>query len=102
MGKLSRTKGHSFERWVAKELREVFPHAQRKLEYQVNECVGIDIQNTNEFKIQCKAYKGYAPIGKIREVECGDHDVPVLITKGDRLEPMVVLPFKNFVELLKG
>lgn len=97
-GKKSRTKGHSFERAVAITFREVYPDAQRLLEYQ--EGYGIDLDKTGIFRVQCKAYKQYAPISKINEIPKGDY-IPVLVTKGDRLTPMVVLPLDNFIELLK-
>lgn len=99
-GKRSRTKGHSFERWVALQLQAVFPRAKRKLEYQVDECQGVDIENTGVFRIQCKAYKDYAPISKIFEVQYRGGEIPILVTKGDRKEPMAVIPFMKLVRLL--
>jgi len=102
MGKKSRTKGHSFEREIAKDLREIFPGARRQLEYHEDDCHGVDIANTGKFKIQCKRFKDFAPIRKIFEVECDRElgDVPVLVTKADNEETMVVLPFEDFKRLI--
>ena len=101
MSKLSRTKGHSFEREVAKQLRRMglFPNAKRKLEYQEDECIGVDLENTGPFAIQCKRYKKYPPMNKIFEVdEAGK--IPVLWCKEDRNVELVVLKAKDFISLL--
>lgn len=103
MGKSQRTKGHSFERWVAKAMRKVFPGARRQLEYHADDCNGVDIADTGPFRVQCKAYANYAPISKIKEVQ---HDpaweIPVLVTKGDFEQPMAVIPFEDFMFLVDG
>lgn len=98
----SRSKGHSFEREVAQQLRQVFPKARRHLEYHLEDCKGFDLDNTGIYRIQCKRGRNYAPVSKIQEVEIVNEDhVPVLITRGDRLEAMAVIPFDHFVSLLK-
>lgn len=103
MGKLSRRKGHSFEREIAVRLRVVFPHARRQLEYHEDDAKGVDLQNTGDYKIQCKKYAKYAPITAIEEVQCDRMlgEIPVLITAGDALEPMVVLPLDDFLRLIE-
>jgi len=98
-GKASRVKGLSFERWVANELKHIFPKAKRHLEFQFQECSGFDIDNTGKLKIQCKAYKDYAPISKIEEVK--ESGIPCLVTKGDRKPPMIVLPFAEFIKIIE-
>lgn len=102
MGKKSRTKGHSYERATARKLRDVFPNAMRHLEYQTSEAnKGIDLVNTGQLRIQCKRYKGYAPITKIFEVSGGEGEIPVLITKADRKPDMVVLSLDDFLKIIK-
>ena len=99
-GKTSRTKGHNWEREVAKRFREHgFPLAERKLEYQISECTGVDITNTGAFKVQCKRYKDYCPISKIEEVK--ETGIPILITKGDRKPAVVCMYIDDFFELIK-
>lgn len=102
-GKLSRTKGHSFERWVAIALRGVFPSARRHLEYQDGECHGYDIANTGWYRIQCKRFKKYANPSHIQEVEADEAfgEVPVLVTKADNERVLAVLPFEEFLDLLR-
>lgn len=97
-GKRSRTKGHSFERWAAIKFRSVFPKACRHLEYQEGDANGVDLKNTGDYRVQCKAYKDYAPINKIREIK--ESGIPVLLTKGDNKTPMAVIPFEHFLHLL--
>ena len=104
MGKSQRVKGHSFERFVANELKStgLFPEAERQLEFQASQAIGIDLRNTGNLKIQCKAYRQYAPITKIEEVIFKDKDIPCLVTKGDRKRPVIVFYFDDFLEILKG
>lgn len=103
MSKLSRTKGHAFERWTAIALRVVFPSARRHLEYQDGECHGFDIANTGVYRVQCKRGKKYASVSAIKEVEADElfGEVPVLVTKGDNERVLAVIPFEEFVDLLK-
>lgn len=98
-GKAARRKGFGFERFVANLLKPFFPKAQRQLEYQANQCMGVDLANTGIFAIQCKAYKKYAPITKIFEIKVKDK-INLLITKGDRLPPMVTMSLDDFLLLM--
>lgn len=101
-GKRSRTKGHSFERSVAIALRRIFPDAKRHLEYQCDEALGIDIDNTGPYRIQCKRGKRYSSLSAIKEpvIDPIEPGIPVLITKADNQEALVALPLEHFLELL--
>lgn len=104
MSKLSRTKGHSFERWVAIKFRKIFPDARRHLEnHKADAIEGVDLVHTGRYKIQCKRLRKYASITAIFQVNiCPiEGGVPILITKGDRHEPMAVLPFDELLRLIK-
>ena len=96
-------KGKSWEREIANAIGHIFPEAKRHLEYQASAAAkGIDLEGTGCFKIQAKNYQGYAPIGKIFEIkELCEEDIPLLITKGNRLPPMVVLPFESMIYLME-
>jgi len=100
MSKMQRTKGHSFEREVCKELKEIFPLAQRKLEYQTSKCNGVDLDNTGNLRIQCKRYAKYVNPSKIEEIK-DSSGIPVLITKGDRKEAIACLYLKDLKRILK-
>lgn len=101
-GKRSRTKGHSFEREIAKTLRDLFPNSRRHLENHKEDArFGTDIVGIEPFRIQCKKLKKYAPITCIEEVNADRclGEIPVLITAGDKKEPMAVLPFEDFLSM---
>lgn len=123
MGKLSRTKGHSFERQVALWFQEAgFPDCRRQLEYHVKDAFGVDLQGTGPFMVQCKRGRTYAPITAIEEVnveDAGDRRwqrreitpefaviepafaCPILITKADKKPAMAVLPAEEFFKLIR-
>jgi len=98
LGKLSRTKGHSFERDIAKSLRHIFPKARRHLEYQDGEANGVDLSYTGDFRIQCKRSKTSIPIKKIKEIQ--PDGIHLLVSKRDFEEEMVTMYWDDFLELL--
>lgn len=101
-GKLSRTKGHGFERLVAKLLRPIFPNARRQLEYHINDAQGIDLQYTGIYKIQCKRYKKGVNVSKITEVCIQDEfEVPVLVSQADRGCIYATIPLDEFIRLVQ-
>lgn len=98
-GKYVRSKGAAFERDIANKIKHIYPDAKRHLESQAAEAAkGIDLDNTGEFGIQCKAYAKYAPITKIQEVK---HGTPVLITKGNNLKPVACMYLDDWIKLLE-
>lgn len=104
MSKLSRTKGHSFERWVAIQMRRIYPKARRHLEYQDSQAFGVDIAECGEYLIQCKRGRKYASMKAIEEIQvCPiEGGIPVLVTKGDNKEPLVAMHFSHFIKLVKN
>lgn len=102
-GAYSRRKGHNFEREIANQLKPIFPKVRRQLEYHWDDCRGVDLMHTGEYRFQCKKLKRYASIATIDEVQYDRMvgEVPVLVTAGDGLTPMAVLPFEDFLQLLK-
>lgn len=102
MGKLSRTKGHSFERLIAKALRVVWRECRRHLEYQDAEANGIDLVNTGRYRIQCKRGRKYASFSAIEEIQHDEMfgEIPVLVTQGDHKRILVALPFEDFLDLI--
>jgi hypothetical protein len=102
-GKSARTKGHSFERFIARLFQFVgYTGAQRQLEYQINQAQGIDLANTGRYKIQCKKTKKYVPLSTINEIKYKDGDVPVLIAAGDAEPPLAVMRLEDFLELVSA
>lgn len=102
-GKHARTKGHGFERFIARCFKSIgFTAAQRQLEYQANNVCGVDLDGTGVFRIQCKKRKSYASINTINEVKIKNKEteVPVLITAADGEAPMAILPLDCFLWLV--
>lgn len=99
MGINVRTKGHSFERAIAKILRPFYPEIRRRLEYQKEACKGFDLDNSGRLRIQCKRGKKYAPLSKIKEPQCEKGEIPVLITKSDHQRPIVAFYLDDLLEL---
>ena len=95
----SRKKGHSFERENVKEFRVVYPDCERSQEGSPEDRHGIDLRGTGDLRVQCKRGKNYAPISKIEEVKT-TNGKRVLVTKGDRKPPVVVIDRDFFIELL--
>lgn len=90
-GKASRDKGHSFERRVAKDLREVFQDAKRGFQTRGGTKEEPDVDGT-PFYIECKAHKkcnrkkawkqaddAKAP-GRIPVAVCKDDYKPITVT----------------------
>lgn len=100
MSKLSRTKGHSFERAIARKFKSLFPEAMRKLEYNKEDIDGRDIKNTGKLAIQCKALKKYSPLTAIEEITAKGY-INMLVTKGDRKPPIVALYLDDFLKILE-
>ncbi len=101
MGKLSRTKGHDFEREIAQKFRVIFPEARRQLEYNEMDCNGVDLAHTGRYLIQCKRKKKYVNPSAIAEVHLKSAaDVPILITKADHKPALAILPLDHLIELI--
>jgi len=82
-GKSVRARGLQFERDVANALKRVgFSDAKRHLEFQASECRGVDLSNTGQFAIQCKAKNGTPNIPAVfGEIKCSDEEIPVVAFK---------------------
>jgi hypothetical protein len=101
-GRGARRKGLAFEREIANRLKEVFPDARRHLENHEDDAAnGADLIHTGSYRFQLKKLKAYAPINAIKQVVPEFGQVPILVTAGDFLEPMAVLPFDELLRLLK-
>lgn len=100
--KSARAAGLQFERDLANLLRHIFPEAERQLEFQASCANGVDLQGTDIFDFQCKNRAGYASVSTINEIKNSDPKrIPVLVTKGIRMEAMAVLPLEKLVTLLE-
>lgn len=102
-GKNSIRKGKQFERDCANLLGHIFPEAKRNLEFQADEAIlSRDLTGTDVYRMQMKNHQNYVSISTIFDVKLSsEEDVPVLVTKGNKLPPMAVIPFGEFIRLLE-
>lgn len=105
-GASSRTKGHDFERHVARLMRVSFLDARRGLQYRdPREC---DVEGT-PFRIECKRLQVVRPADLTqalmqvkREGDTHGDDRPqVVITKADRREAMVHMTLDTFMTIIE-
>jgi len=110
MGRSERTKGHKFEREVARGFVEAgYLRACRQLEYQENTAFGVDLDGTGVYLVQCKNRKQYVSVATSREIRVEayrkwkgiDEAVPLLVTKAERQPVMAVLHWNHLLKLLK-
>lgn len=101
ISKRNNRKGKDFERETARALRDIFPNAERQLEFQASQANGVDIRGTDPYRIQCKNYAKYASLSKIEEVQFESGTIPVLVTKGKGLKPIAAVYFSDFVKMLR-
>ena len=105
-GKMSRTKGHTFERWVANAFKTVFPDARRGLQYRdPREC---DVEGT-PLRVECKRLKlvhSRDIVGALMQAK-GDGErheddrLCIAVTKADRRETLVHMTFDTFLSMVE-
>jgi len=101
----SRTKGHSYERTVAKQFAEVMPGADIKR--GLGQCrAGSDVPDvvTPWFWVECKRGKKTNIKAALRQAEaaCGDRPLYcIAVTRDDRDDAMVTMRFDDFLEIVR-
>lgn len=103
MGKSQRTKGHSFERWVARWFKELGYTAERVPQYRAGAHDGADvIVEELPYHIECKRVealnidKAYAQA----ENDCKKEDIPIVIHKKNSKHCFVTLKLEDFTDLI--
>lgn len=100
-GAASRRKGHTWERQVARDLREIFgPDVKRGFQTRGGTKEAPDVDGTPWF-IECKCGKATNIKAALRQaVEATDGRPPVAICKDDRTEPVVAMLYSDWLNLL--
>jgi hypothetical protein len=99
MSKYQRTKGHSFERKIAKQLRDIgIVEAKRVLEYQ--ESFGHDVEDSL-FIYQCKKGKTINEVKAYKEMHEDTGKVRVVVAGHDRDVTLACMAWEDFLELRK-
>jgi hypothetical protein len=102
-GRAARRKGLVFERWVAEQLRPLFPNVKRHLENQMVEAQGYDLDHTGPFRIQCKKLARGAHTHLIHEVQCERlfGEIPLLVSAANGKPPLVTVHLDDFLRILR-
>lgn len=101
-GRRSRTKGASFERWVAKQLQPIFPGAKRGIGQARASDEVPDVQGT-PWWIECKRHKKPSIPAAWRQAnEARDGRRIVVITKADYEDALFTAEPLVFSEMLFG
>ena len=105
MGKAQRDKGHRFERQVAADATVALGEkVTRTIQFRGGQSEGSDVV-VEPFAIECKHYKKLGGL-LYRAYEQATRDakegyIPISICKGDRKEPVVLMGYNDFWELIK-
>ncbi len=101
----SRSKGKHWERYFVNKLKAVFPDCQRNWNGQTDHG-GKDLLNTGSFCCEVKGGKSYKYTG-IRNIldQCHTEARPdeweVSLVKPSHEDPYVLIPFDDFMEILR-
>lgn len=105
MSRLSRTKGKAFERLIARDLRELYPHARRGLQSRD----GADASDVIDvpFWLECKHRQcinvGAAIRQALKDARAAQSPHPVLVvTRANRGEVVASMPWAAFLGLLQS
>ena len=107
MGKASRTKGHSFERKLAK----IFMSAlgipfKRGIQFRYGAKEGCDVEGSSIFHIEAKRHKLCNIRAALRQAEAdcaedGKGRIPIAVTKDDRGPILVTLNLEHFLPMMQ-
>lgn len=100
-GRRSRTKGASFERWVANRLKPYYPNAKRGIGQARSSSEVSDVEGT-DFWIECKRHKKPSIPAAWKQAEEATDGRPLLVvTKADQGPVLVTMSLDEFCLLLK-
>lgn len=106
MGREQRRKGHDFERWVAKWLRERFPNLADDIKrgWQSAGPFTPDVIFPSDIWFECKRGRKPNPRAALTQAQgdAPDGHLAVAIIKDDQLPPFVVLSLDHFEPMLRA
>lgn len=101
MGAYQRTKGHNFERWVAKIFRPLFPATKRGYQARDGTKAAPDVDGTPWY-IECKVGAHPNIRAAVLQAKAGTDGRPVLVvTRRDHEEPLSTMILSDFMVLLQ-
>ena len=96
-----RAKGHAFERWLAKDLRPIWPGAKRGLQSRGGGAEVPDVVIPH-YHLEAKIGKLPSPRAALYQAtrDAAPGMVPVAVIKDDRCAPFVVLSYAHWRALV--
>ena len=109
MSKYGRQKGHSFERSLARELREmgykdcITRRDARGGSWSLSDD-GRDLVGTPGLAIQCKRLQAYCSVSTIEEIidYPKEKEIRIVVTKANNKPTMAILPWEDLKLLLRN
>lgn len=104
MGKLSRRKGHAFEREIAADLRARGFNAKRGLsQARGGGAEEADVVGLPGFHLECKRGKKPNPRAALSQAieDAKPGETPVAVVRDDRSDAFVVLRWEDFIRMLQ-
>ena len=107
MSRYNRQKGHSFERQMAAEFRELGFDCMTKRAARGGDWTftddGTDLVGTKPFAVQCKRLANYVSVNAIEEIVKYDleNEIPLLLTKANGKPTMAILPWSELKKLIR-
>lgn len=101
MGKSQRTKGHSWERELARQMRELFPDARRGMQSR-DGSDAPDVEGT-PFHVEAKVGKLPNPRAALYQAirDSRGRRPAVAVVKDDRCTPFVVMTLPDWLQLVR-
>lgn len=108
-GKKSRTKGHNYEREIARLFREILPDCDAKRGFQTRDggkCeADVVIPGADELHVECKRGKKVGYRSALKQAVSDSRErralLPVVIAKDDHCEPVAHMPLEVFQVFLR-
>lgn len=107
MNRYNRTKGHSFERQIAKEMRElgwkdcITKRQARGGDWSLSDD-GRDLVGTPGLAIQTKRMAAYCSVTTIEEIidYPKENEIRIVVTKANNKPTMCILPWEDLKKLI--
>lgn len=101
MGRMQRTKGATFERWLANVLRKLWPLAKRGIGQARSAGEVADVEGT-PYWVEAKHHKVVNIRAAMRQaMEASDGRRPIVVSKCNNEEPLVTMTLDDWVELVE-
>ena len=98
----SNRKGKTFERWVARYLREKGHENARRGQQYHGGADSPDVVGLDGFHIECKNTERWSPYEFMKQSvrDSGEGEIPIVIAKKNNEKPIVLIRLDDFMEVI--